>query len=492
MKKVVKILSVVLVMALILTSGVTVAFADSWKKSGESFCMKEIEKLKKEYKKNKIPVVIKYGKFLIPTRPLEKALGVDLEWDEEEKILTIEKGKTTIVINLESGDIKVNGNKVDLGKYGWTNNKGRFVPISLISKILRDRLGIDEDDKDEDEDEKEDEDEDEDEDEYKTEKITIINDNVTGTGKGQFEYVGDWKYGEQSGAYNGDNHWSNTENNYFLFRFTGNQIRLYGAKADTHGIAAVSIDGGSEVLIDYYAAERTDNALLYISPELQDGDHVLKVRVTGAKNSNAKDYYVTVDRIEIVELVKRQGALEGVVNNAPASVNLSLQGKIDWVHWGFNGVSAVNRKVTNKATPDISNYTKIGNGTLSWVSSNPVKYSWTDGAPTPTVINTTSAIYMSNVGSGFQFTVPADTKEKVLKIYVAAWDATGTIEAVLSDGSAAPYTVDIVSDSGITCKVVTIRYKAESVGEKLTIKYTVKSTKGSNINNISLQAATLS
>lgn len=75
---------------------------------------------------------------------------------------------------------------------------------------------------------------------------------------------------------------------------------------------------------------------------------------------------------------------------------------------------------------------------------------------------------------------------------MAAWDATGTFEASLSDNSALPYTVDIDSDSGIKCKVITIRYKAQSDGRKLTVKYTVKDNKGSSINNISLQAAALS
>ena len=55
-----------------------------------------------------------------------------------------------------------------------------------------------------------------------------------------------------------------------------------------------------------------------------------------------------------------------------------------------------------------------------------------------------------------------------------AWDATGKLEAVLSDGSAAPYTVEIVSDSGIACKVVTIRYKAKSEGQKLTVDILLK------------------
>ena len=565
MKKLLKTISVVLIMTLVLTSGITVAFADSWKKPGkltvnnrnntlkveqvqeqlrqrknerekeiQKYMDKvkeklqekskvskekelkelegkikqlekevrelhnEIEKLKKDRggilqsgnaKKDKAPAVIKCGRFLIPTRPIIKASGAELEWDEKNKTLTIEKDKTTITINLDNGEIKVNGDKLDLSKYGWANNNGRCVPISLITRILRDKYEIDKDEKD-DHDEDEDEDEDEDYD-GKIEKIISVNDNVTGTANGQFQYIGDWKYAAQTGAFMNDNHWSNSTDDFFRVKFTGNQIKLYGAKDPSHGIAAVSIDDGDEVIVDYYAAERSDNVLIYTSPILKDGEHTLKVRVTGAKNKSASDKHITVDKVEIVELVEPEGVLEGVIAKAPDSVNLSNEGKVDWVHWGNTGVTGYNRKVTTKSKPDITNYTQIGTGTLSWVSNNPVKFSWNGGTPTSQAANIASAIYMSNVSSGFQFAVPADTNEKTLRVYVAAWDATGKLEAVLSDGSAAPYTVDIVSDSGIACKVVTIRYKAKSEGEKLTVRYTVKSFKGNNISNISLQAATL-
>ncbi|HEX3043502.1 MAG TPA: BNR repeat-containing protein [Bacillota bacterium] len=129
--------------------------------------------------------------------------------------------------------------------------------------------------------------------------ITIVNDNTTGTGTNQFEYVQSWSYGTQTGAYNSDNHWSSVTNAYYQFRFNGTQIKIYGAKASNHGIAAVSIDGGAETNVDFYAASRQEQALVYSSPSLAVGPHTLKVRVTGTKNASASSTIIPVDRVDI-------------------------------------------------------------------------------------------------------------------------------------------------------------------------------------------------
>jgi DNA-binding beta-propeller fold protein YncE len=129
--------------------------------------------------------------------------------------------------------------------------------------------------------------------------VTAVNDNTTGTGTNQFEYVGTWSYGAQSGAYQNDNHWSNATNAYYQVRFNGTQAKLYMGKASLHGIAAVSVDGGSETLIDLYAATRADGVLVYTSPTLAAGSHTLKVRVTGTKNASAGDTFVIADRVDV-------------------------------------------------------------------------------------------------------------------------------------------------------------------------------------------------
>ena len=126
-----------------------------------------------------------------------------------------------------------------------------------------------------------------------------INDNTTGTGTNQFDYASPWGYGSQPGAWADDNHWSGTTNDYVRVRFNGTKVDLYGAKAANHGIAAVSVDGGPETLVDFYRASRLDNLLMWSSPTLSSGAHTLAVRVTGTKNAFSTGVYIPADRVDI-------------------------------------------------------------------------------------------------------------------------------------------------------------------------------------------------
>lgn len=118
----------------------------------------------------------------------------------------------------------------------------------------------------------------------------------------QFSYdnTANWPYGWQSGANQSDNHWSNVPNASYQLQFTGTQVNVYGGRAPNHGIAAISVDGGAETSVDTYAATRADNVLLWSSPTLAAGLHTLKVRVTGTRNANSANTYISADRVDIV------------------------------------------------------------------------------------------------------------------------------------------------------------------------------------------------
>lgn len=127
-----------------------------------------------------------------------------------------------------------------------------------------------------------------------------VNDNTIGTGQNQFNYAsGTWSYGSQSGAYQNDNHWGNTLNGYYQVVFNGTRVDVYMGKASSHGIAAISIDGGAETMVDLYAATRADQVLVWSSPILSAGTHTLKVRVTGTKNASSSNTWVIGDRVDV-------------------------------------------------------------------------------------------------------------------------------------------------------------------------------------------------
>jgi len=116
-----------------------------------------------------------------------------------------------------------------------------------------------------------------------------------------YDNTANWPSGWQDGAYQNDNHWSGLANAYYQVPFAGTQVKLYGGQAPAHGIAAVSIDGGVEVAIDTYSANRKDDVLLWSSPVLQAGSHTLKVRATGAKNASSSGTFVTADRVDAID-----------------------------------------------------------------------------------------------------------------------------------------------------------------------------------------------
>lgn len=132
---------------------------------------------------------------------------------------------------------------------------------------------------------------------------TAVDDTAKGTGPNQFSYIGPgWQSCTGCGPemYNGGASWSGTANDYVTIIFSGVQIKLYGVVDVSGGIGAVSVDGGSETLVDYYSATRAGNKLLWSSPLLAGGNHIFKLRLTGSKNAASKNVYANVDRVDIL------------------------------------------------------------------------------------------------------------------------------------------------------------------------------------------------
>ncbi len=121
---------------------------------------------------------------------------------------------------------------------------------------------------------------------------TKVNDNT-------FSYTGAWNVSTGGAQFSSDDHYSAAAGAYFTISFSGTRLALYGTKDAHHGIGAVSIDNGAESNIDYYAAARQDQALLYTTPVLSSGSHTVKVRVTGSKNAASTGFVVTADMAEI-------------------------------------------------------------------------------------------------------------------------------------------------------------------------------------------------
>jgi serine/threonine protein kinase len=138
-------------------------------------------------------------------------------------------------------------------------------------------------------------------------QILTIDDSVEGTGLKQFNYVSssDWGHTQNSCdanpcEYNNSFSWDSTPNDYVALSFTGVQIKLYTVKGPGSGIGAVSLDGGSETMIDTYTAKRAGDQMQWTSSMLPAGTHTFELRITGTKNPRSTGYHVTVDRVDIL------------------------------------------------------------------------------------------------------------------------------------------------------------------------------------------------
>lgn len=110
------------------------------------------------------------------------------------------------------------------------------------------------------------------------------------------------------GHFGGSVLYSTTTNGTATFTFTGTGVSLVYAKWFNRGIAAVSVNGGPETLIDMYAPGVSGD-LGTVSPQqvtpvasgLPDGPlHTLRIRVTGTRNPAATDNLINVDAFDVV------------------------------------------------------------------------------------------------------------------------------------------------------------------------------------------------
>lgn len=182
-----------------------------------------------------------------------------------------------------------------------------------------------------------------------------------------------------------------------------------------------------------------------------------------------------------------------------SNVNLTAEGKLDWVHWGLSSDTSLNRKAT--VNPQINDFFVVYNTNSTYAAAyryadNLSSYTWSDGTQESAITNTTTGMYV--VGplnmletNGFQFTVPADTALKTLRVYVGTYAARGHFQATLSDHSISYSDTALSNFRNGPGGVYTINFSANSAGQTLKIRWTV-SNKNQIDGNVTLQAATLS
>jgi hypothetical protein len=116
---------------------------------------------------------------------------------------------------------------------------------------------------------------------------TAVTTTIEDTNTAHVAYTGTWAPCSGNCAKAADNSftWSSTVNSAVTVSFTGNQVKLFGMKEPWDNIATVSIDNAAATDVDFYASAVTATTVqVYSSAALTQGNHTLKLTMTGRRN----------------------------------------------------------------------------------------------------------------------------------------------------------------------------------------------------------------
>ncbi|MFE9691505.1 hypothetical protein [Micromonospora sp. NPDC005806] len=170
--------------------------------------------------------------------------------------------------------------------------------------------------------------------------------------------------------------------------------------------------------------------------------------------------------------------------DAPARVDLSAAGPVDWVHWGLlDAGRSVHKRQGSGAIRD-----EGGRGRRTSYDNNPEAYSWHDGEPVGAASGTMSGVYTCGTGNGFTLSVAADGQLRTVRLYAGVWMARARLDLWLSSGG--PTSTQRLEDPHTERTAeFTIRFRAPR-GAKLLVSWTVERNLG-DCGNVSLQSVAL-
>jgi len=170
------------------------------------------------------------------------------------------------------------------------------------------------------------------------------------------------------------------------------------------------------------------------------------------------------------------------------AIDLPTEGAIDWAEWGATSASDFNHKATGGT--QIANCTVVGSGTVfgygnAYNQAGNDGFTWSGGTPVanePTAQY--SGLWIDYAPNGFTTHVPASPTTRTLRMYVGAYNATGTFTAQLSDASAADY-VDANGLGNTTSSWAgryEVVYRSAIENAMLTVSWVQSSAGGGDVN----------
>ena len=175
--------------------------------------------------------------------------------------------------------------------------------------------------------------------------------------------------------------------------------------------------------------------------------------------------------------------LTGAHTNIPATVDLTAEGTLDWLHAGLATATDVNHK--SGGSPLLVLTAK---GTGGQYGMYQPAYTWSNGTPTASA-TTNGGIYMNGVGNGATLTMPVSATTRTVNVYLTAFNAHATLTAHLSDGAVADYSDTQVLGTANTFYKYTVTVRDAAPNAQLVITWTLAQA-GTGYSSVDFMAAT--
>jgi hypothetical protein len=170
----------------------------------------------------------------------------------------------------------------------------------------------------------------------------------------------------------------------------------------------------------------------------------------------------------------------------PSRVDLSAEGRRDWVHWGELSTFSLERDkdgdfAIREGSPTAPRFRHgLSAQAFTWRGGSPV-----DNSPgTPTGIRTCGK------GNGFTLTVPAATNTRTLRLYVGVLAGRGRLTAKLSTGGSSTSAQLEQRAGSLKTAVFTVTFRAPRSGT-LNLNWATEAAFSSDCGGVALEAATL-
>jgi hypothetical protein len=119
----------------------------------------------------------------------------------------------------------------------------------------------------------------------------------------RFAYTGLWTTLTTTAASGGSTAYVNKVGSSVTIRFTGSSLIWLAKTASVYGIAKVTVDGGSPVLVDLYSAATLYKQNVWSTGLLAEGEHTVKIEWTGTKNARSTKTNIGIDAIQVLNTV---------------------------------------------------------------------------------------------------------------------------------------------------------------------------------------------